>query len=627
MVEKRVTGIDVMPFAASLTATNLAVQNVPVTLASARVGMTDSLGLEGGSPIPAFSVALQEMLRDLGLGSSKKRVRNTRRVAVGLKGRPEPFKIERPDYLLMNPPFSDWEKIPDDIRKTVTARASMVARAGGTENLWKLFVIQTWDLGKDRTVYGCVIPVNLFKGSATEKVRQHLYTHSTIETIIIGEKELAFSESSDYRDLLIVYRKEPPAEGHRIKVVHLHRSLAELGIEGSASLGDALGDAIYSGKSAPEDCWIEDVPQPTTTLKDDLVLRVFGSGTPERKHLEQSLKHIAERGKSKLRPLTSKEIWEGFGPRPKGLSDIVLVRRETPGMKPPTHRTHQTTLVLERATRSRLFFYRKAPGGKKAFHLSVSIGRSEDEPNGALPALTTIAGIRTLDLNDDTDFVLVAPYTGWKKLRALSGWSKRKDLDQMFSWKELVVDQVRSKKTRLAVPDKLQIDSPDAFTLSTYRTRPFVVTNMLYGIDVSDEKEAAYQALWLNSVATLSFFVLRQGGALAGGLTRLKLSDWTQHRLLDIKQLSEDDKKALDSVLSKLARKPLKSIVDQLKADSDRKAIDTAILGVLGFNAEEIEKMLPAIYSGLLSDMARPSARIAGTEERKEEGVQSTLEV
>lgn len=625
-IEDRLTGIDVMPFAASLTATNLAAQNVGTTLEDARVGMADSLGIEQGATIPAFSIAMQLMLEGLGL-AHKIRAKARDRRAVALQKHGHPFKIEPVDYVIMNPPFSDWEKIPDDIKRGITARGSLVTRAGGTANLWQLFVIRTWDLGHEGTVHAAVLPINLFRGRATEKVRQHLYEHATIEVVIVSEKEIAFSESAQYRDVLAVYRQEPPSDDHEVHVVHLHRSLERAGVEGATALGEALGKAIYDEGDPPEDCWIEKVAQPISVKDDTLAARVFGSGTPERQRLERTLARVYKRGRDKLRPLRGSEIWEGFGPRPKGLSEIVLVRRDTPGMRAPTHRTRQAALVLTRAAGDKVEFYRKGPSGEKLLHLSATVGRRgllSDEEKGVLPALTTMAGVRKIDLDEDTDFVLTAPYPSWQKVRSLSTWSERKDRSQMFSWKELVVNNVRGCKTRLAVPDKLQLDSPDAFLLATYREVPFVITNMLYGITTVDTEDAAVQALWLNSILTIAFFALRQSGALAGGLTRLKISDWVQHRMLDIEKLTDADRKMLSAVMKDVRRSPMKNFLDQLSGDPVRMKIDSAMLQVLGFTQKEARELLPDIYSAVKSELSRASERLRSGEE---DSGQMTLDV
>ncbi len=625
MNQERITGIDIMPFAASLTATNLAAQNVPATLLCARVGMADGLGLSSSAPsIPAFSTAIQTLLLDLGLSAPKKRAATKPRQAVALRRRGKSFEIRDVDYVVMNPPYSDWEKIPDEIKKGIAARTSLVERAGGTANLWQLFVIHTWGLVTKGGVYAAVLPINLFKGTTTSTVRQHLYANSTIEAIIVSEKEVAFSESSIYRDVLVVYRHLPPPEGHKVRVIHLHRSLVAGGIEGAARLGEALGAAIYDGASPPEDCWIEEVIQPRSISSDNLAARVFGSGTPERQRLERTLARILARGMGKLRALRPGEIWEGFGPRPKGLSGFVLVRRDTPGLQRPTYRTRQATLVLDRATKSRIEFFRKGPGGEEALRLATQISGTGDRANGALPALTTMAGIRTMDLGSDTDYVLISPYRGWEKVRALSSWSTRKDRTQMFSWKELVINPVRSKKTRLAIPDKLQLDSPDAFVLATYSKEPFVITNMLYGLTTKDAEEAALQALWLNSICTLAFFALRQSGALAGGMNRLKISDWVQHKLLETSSLTEKERAGLLSLVRSLGRVPLAPLKEQLVNDTSRKSIDLSILRLLGFTTKEAEELLPDLYGAVSAELTRAMDRLGGGE--VEDSSQTTLD-
>jgi hypothetical protein len=198
---------------------------------------------------------------------------------------------------------------------------------------------------------------------------------------------------------------------------------------------------------------------------------------------------------------------------------------------------------------------------------------------------------------------------------------------------ELVVKKARGKTTYLAVPDKLRFDSPNAYVLATHRKKPFVITNMLYGITTKESSStegvsstmARYEALWLNSVATLAFFAMRQSDALVGGMSRLKISDWVRHPLLDTAKLNEDDRKLLDDTLSALGRKPLRPLKDQLRSDPDRVRLDTAVLRVLGFTEEEIRGLLPELYDAIREEILRPSRRVA-KETDPEKHRQTTLE-
>src|SRR5207245_1682993 len=113
-------------------------------------------------------------------------------------------------------------------------------------------------------------------------------------------------------------------------------------------------------------------------------------------------------------------------------------------------------------------------------------------------------------------------------------------------------------------------------------------------------REARWQALWLNSSATLAFFLLHQSDALVGGFSRLKKSDWDRFYLLDVDKLDQTDKRSLEEAWQKLSRVQWKPIREQLAGDSDRARLDSVVLRVLGLNNDEIGGLLPRLYKGLL---------------------------
>lgn len=633
MNASRITGIDVMPFAASMTATNLAAQDVAATITNSRVVMADSLDLSYDSTIPQFSVSLQKTLEELGVtpkASSYRRERGT----VSAKGKGSPVTLYRPDCVLMNPPFTAWEDLPDDIRRSVERHQSLTDLAGGTANLWQLFIALVFDWGKEGTVYGLVSPVNIFQGARTRTIRELVYKRTTLLAVIVNQAGIGFAKSQQYRNVLMVFQKRDPNEKDSTKVVHLFSDFESEGIEGAAQLGERLANVVFEDADPPEDCRVFDVQWDPKAGLDELVGRVLSTATPERDIIESFYDEVISRGKNYLRKIERGEIWEGFGPRPKGVSAIAIVRRDTPGLPAPTPRTRQAGLVLVSDKGHILRFRVKVPQGVKPegklARTYTTRWRREfaEEPSrevGAVQAVATLAGLRTIDLDSVTDFVVLGPYQGWETVKALSGWSERKNKSETatFHWKDLVVDPVRASMTRLTIADAIQQNSPDTFVLAVAKREPFAITNLQYGVNTHDAADARAKALWFNSVATQIFFATHQTGGLAGGLTRLKISEWEKHRMLDTRRLTDEDRNILESAWNDGAHRPLKAILE-LETDRSRLELDVAVLRALGWPEKEARARLPEVYRALATEIHRITARL-GPAAEDDSQAQTTL--
>ena len=115
-LEKDITGNDLMPFAGHLATMNLAMQNIEQPTKNVRIGSGDSLSLAYQFADPNFKKGItqgkftthQTTSMDEFLASNKKAKRSTKSAAGSLSTE---FKLTPCDLVIMNPPFSDIEKI------------------------------------------------------------------------------------------------------------------------------------------------------------------------------------------------------------------------------------------------------------------------------------------------------------------------------------------------------------------------------------------------------------------------------------------------------------------------------------------------------------------------------------
>jgi type I restriction-modification system DNA methylase subunit len=185
-VENDITGIDIMPFAAHLSAINLTMQNIEYPTNVVRIATQDALELAEklktkdfktkGVRISPYTEAIQKTLTDIILNKEVKG-------ALSPEGKGESFYIKPVDVVIMNPPYSDREKMPKDTREKL--KKNMLGEICGHQvNLWGYFLALSHYLLKDGGKIGAVIPINIARGKATEKIRNFLLENYHIRYII-----------------------------------------------------------------------------------------------------------------------------------------------------------------------------------------------------------------------------------------------------------------------------------------------------------------------------------------------------------------------------------------------------------------------------------------------------------
>ena len=75
----------------------------------------------------------------------------------------------------MNPPFSDRNKMPAEMRNMLKNNTSLTNLCGNSINLWGFFLALSHLLLKDGGKVGCVIPINIARGETSEKIRKGSY--------------------------------------------------------------------------------------------------------------------------------------------------------------------------------------------------------------------------------------------------------------------------------------------------------------------------------------------------------------------------------------------------------------------------------------------------------------------
>ena len=580
-LEEDLTGIDIMPFAAHLTTINLATQNIEEETNVVRVVTKDSLELarklrneefkDKGIKLSPYTVSMQKTL----FGASKQEEAGG---TVSPEGKGEEFHLKPADIVIMNPLFSDREKMPKDMREKLNENKILGDICGHLVNLWGYFLALADYLVKPGGKIAAVIPINIFRGKATEKIRKHLIKNYKIKYVIKAGENVAFSEKAQFRDILLVAEKEKPSEDDKTRFVTLNEDIHNLTPKDASDIAEYIrGESSETGKR------IDIIDYDYRLLKENIdnLMPLFGPTSAKSAETLSSFlsivhKHIGD----SLRKLKKSEIEEGFHASPAGLSQLAFI--SNPIKK---GRLAHAFLVLKRKSGNFLEFYIKDLPGK-TFRV---------EKSKLAPALRTLTNVKKFDITD-VDYVITDKFKGWKTVLQHSKYEDKEN----FTY-DIIRNKI--KWTHLVVARRFRPNSKNTHFFAFYSDKKFVAPDTLKYI-LLDRDAAKINTLFLNSVLGIINLILLKEQT-TGGYTDVREGDLIFFDILDVNALNEEQKDKLFELYDELKQCEFPSIVEQFKERSKpRVKLDRKLLQILGIPNEEINKWLPRIYDTIVNELS-----------------------
>ncbi len=584
-VEHDITCMDVMPFAAHITAVNLSSQTITAKTNRMRVGVGDSLALSNkdlskGAEIPTFTSIVQKTLVEH-LGDSQRWSKGS----LSADGRGEPFALVRNDCVIMNPPFTDRKRLPSDYRSKLMDQKRMgklIRICGSGVNLWGYFLALADLLLKEDGRLGAVIPVNILRGKSTQMIRDYLLVNYRIKYVITSLVDIAFSESAVYRDLLFVAEKN--SQGSEVKdnlvaFVFLKYPLNNQSLSSSQQFGSKILELQPGDTFSSDDFSIVWISQELLIANKKNLMR-FLRLTSESQGLdaiEDLLAKIKNLPVTNLIEIADEDVIRGFEQSPRGLPQMCFVARPI-----DKARLKRAFLVLQH---------------EKASEIQVGIKNTPfqyDVPSDSfLPALRSLTNLQSFNITGSEDFIIKGEYPNWEEVLHLTEW--RGD----FDW-SIVENKLKDRIGLLFIATRFRPGSSNTHFLAFTRDSPFVTTNKFTLIRVKDNDEAIVQCLLLNSIVTIAS-VIEYMNTETGGFVEIKHYDLSMFYRFDCEKLDSgvfDDLLALGKQLAKVK---FPSLVEQLRSRFEpRIRIDKAILSAIGFRDQAVENIILKLYDSVL---------------------------
>ncbi|MEM2507023.1 MAG: N-6 DNA methylase [Nitrososphaeria archaeon] len=216
---ENLVGIDIMHFARELTSINLALQNPSIRI-SPKVFMGDGIEkmvFAEYTDDPPVQMPIYSFLENL-------------------KAEYEALVLPREgiDIVIMNPPFTRRERIPERERERLDKLLGDIVKGKVGYSLY--FFAAADNVIKFGGKLAAVTPEEFFAGGSAESVRRFLFSEKNRiyvpRYVIRSAAEIAFSEGAHYRDYLAIFNKQRSVDDRDTMVFAiLRKKLTELNLE------------------------------------------------------------------------------------------------------------------------------------------------------------------------------------------------------------------------------------------------------------------------------------------------------------------------------------------------------------------------------------------------------------
>jgi type I restriction-modification system DNA methylase subunit len=593
-VEKELTGVDIMPFAAHLAAVHLSLQEPLYETQRVRLAVWDSTEptVRPGKTIPTISRELRkayarpklDVFSDQNARSTFSADAYINKGAVNSEGfGGDEIPLETVDVVIMNPPFTRQERIPDEYKNKLADRFSQYSNVlTGQVGLHGYFILLADMFLKEGGRLAFVLPATVLRLQSMEGIRKFIAQKYRLDYIISTEQRSAFSEAARFREMLLVATK---TKNNLASSKCLSINLKRIPVD--AADADFLADEIASSKAASQE--IDDPDLSTRFVsqselaasaenwfdkiivqKEETLMDVCLQQAPNKL---KPLKEILEKRKGKI--IRGIEHWTG---KPVSVASAFILASERHALK------KDDRWILKEAKKDTLVVR------DRFVDMEVNVAKK-----AIIPALRRPSGLQSINVSDELDYAIVSRFPGDQHFFIKSMVEKGNNLSNYVKkWRQYI----ESRKTNLAVSRRFDISAPNTAALAFYSDKVLSPCKMLWSIQGLKDEDAKILSLWLNSTVNIAQILSRRAetrGAFMG-LDEYILKEFL---VLDPRDLTKEQRDQLVEIFDEHGKTKLPSILNQLRTKNPvRKKIDLAILQALHVKGDH-EELLNAAYSSI----------------------------
>jgi tRNA1(Val) A37 N6-methylase TrmN6 len=566
-VDKHITGVDIMPFAAHLATVQLALRNPGYETHATRIAIEDSTKLEPGDIISPQQKSLADgKLTNLSEWSSDGHVSGN--VEAGAAA--TEFEIGEVNTVIMNPPFTRKQKFDSYYRGELRKRLSdYIDYIDDEMGFYGYFFPLADKFLEDDGRIAMVIPAVLLQQTSLEGIRRMLQSKYTLEHLVLTQYRSAFSEDTSYRDILLVARKDPDGDDPcRIS------SLSVLPTDGSVP--DLTEGLMMDIDGEFENDLLHTVELPQSEFRESLDWM-----TIVRQHLDFEFFY----------DYPDESRFDGFSEQIDSMIGGLRLENSSDYIHPDnsliSHPREANVHINWEITDEEAVSYAAQ---------SVDRGNTVKVPKNVLrPALRSFSGMRTMEIENPPDHVVMEEFPGDSNF----WWSDDPDLDRRQR-------HVESRMGNLVLGGygNLDLTAPGTSFLATTYEDGIAPTWSLWSVSVASWEDAKLLALWWNSTYSVAKLITERN-EVRGGVVKWRKGDLLDMPVPDLDDLSDEEREELLEVYDEVAGREFPALVHQFENTFDaRRKIDEKWNEVLdwGYDDESLDALYEQIAS-FLTDM------------------------
>lgn len=603
-VEKEITGIDIMPFAAHLSTIQLAMEAPIYETDEVRIGIYDSTRLKVGSIIPPLSTILPEARKQKALAEFQANIKqDADKVQIGslaMNAKPgREIKIQESDIVIMNPPFTRQESIlsfGETYKSKLKDRFPKYAKIIDERMSYcSYFILLADELIRRNGKIAAVLPASVLRKDTDRKLRKMLFDKYWIQYVIIRQDAMNFSEETVLHEILLIAEKGKQGSTSFVLLKHLDESLAPTiqHISKITANGEVSKDKDFEvRKVQKENLDYRNLFRHLALANNELLIFWEKLRTNDK---------LIDVGKNKI------TITEGARSRRGGhFPELSLLNIETPDLS-----NRDLWIIREESQES----------------VTVRNRFSNDEftiPKQRIyPSLRRITGQAKIDVSDYEEFVICRTFPDSRLFLSLCGISGFQRIPKEWT------KYLEGREANFAVRERFMIGSPSTNLFAYYSNPPRVFPNMAICIKNLKDEEAKIWALWFNSSVNFVQLIIER---VPTGWSKVRQYVLEELKVLAVDKLSKDEKDLLLSIFEEISQEEFPSIWVQIarnlkpelipesklnafvehfkgikeefnKGFIPRLKIDKAILNILRITEQEQQTFLHEMYLYLLDEI------------------------
>lgn len=598
-VERDLTGIDIMPFSAHLAAVNLALLGLPYNTDNIRIAIADSTKHRPKDAINPAREVLKEAFKsrritDYFTGIQEIPNSKTQAGAITIQEtKASPITLENVDVVIMNPPFTSSDNLPSDYKKELKRRFSspaMHAKCLTGKLSFQAYFLLLADrfLKKDGRI-ACVLPFSTFVGKAFRRLDEFLVKNYTIDCIVYGLGRSAFSDNTNFSEILFVARKGKPEDSHRLMIVGVKTPPTEWTEKDVASIQEQIEASRKSDKLRETSLVMARSSKQTELInkKTGLTQLTLAFDT----HFSETLSFLHEfcSRSDRVRPFHKVAAAGGFeifayelrikGGGYYGFSALSVSASEK--------RMKKNTDVLVYLDESE-----KAVIARNRFtNETISIPRK-----ALCGQVRRLSDIDHMDVSGDKEFVICKYYEGLPNvLQKIYSMEQAKEFEQRIKrdWEK----KTRHGSTNFAFARRIDLGAPGTRLLSLFSDKPRFLSANSWGIRDIQSDDAKILCLWFNSTLFL-MDILSKRTPTRGSWGQIDEQYILDMNCVDPMKIDWEERKVLLNLFEEIGTTRFPSLIEQLKDKFvSKRKIDATFLEILGVKGETQKTYLEKLYA------------------------------